>query len=373
MRVAIVSSPYVAVPPVKYGGTELVVYHLINGLKELGHEPVLFGPGDSKVDCEIIPICEKATGFGLTEEERSKVLLENDIIDKRTKNLLRKNLHKFDIIHSHGFDLIDFQDVPNLTTIHGPFDFANLDYFEKRKHLYFVSVSKNQQDSFPNLQYAGVAYNGLNPETFPLITEPEDYLCFLGRLDAEKKPDLAIELALKLNMKLKIGGKIDFKGRDYFEKEIKPHLDNPLIEFLGELNFQQKIDLVSKAKCNFHPTGFREPFGLSVLESAYCGTPTIAISRGSMMELIENGRTGILVEDFVEAYHRFSEVLQLDRNYIAQRSRSLFNYKSMSKQYLFAYEKVIEVFNTKKNLDDVVKNLLENAKTQLADIWRGQI
>lgn len=373
MRVAVVSSPYIPVPPVKYGGTEQVVYHLIKGLKELGHHPILFGPGDSKVDCEIIPICDKATYFGVTDEERDAVAAKVEAIKLNTKELLRKNIDKFDIIHSHAFDLIDFQDVPNLTTIHGVIDFKHLEFFERRKHLYFVSISQNQQDSFPSLQYAGVAYNGLDPQPFPFVSEPEDYVCFLGRMDHEKNPHLAIQLALKMGIKIKIGGKIDYIGRDYFEKEIRPYLDHPLVEFLGELDFVSKIDLISKAKCNLHPTGFREPFGLSVLESAYCGTPSVAIARGAMPELIENGRTGILVEDYVEAYHHMDEVFKMDRNYISQRARSLFNYQSMTKQYLVAYQKVIEVFHTKKEQENIIRNLLSNAKTQIEKAWTGEV
>ena len=373
MRIAVVSSAYIPVPPPKYGGTEQVIYNLVKGLKEAGHEPILFAPADSQVDCEIIPIAEKSTYFGLTDEEKLFIQQKQTESKLKTKELLRENVDKFDIIHSHGFDLIDFQDIPNLTTIHGAINFLNLESFEKRKHLYFVSISKNQQDSFPSLQYAGVAYNGLDYSPFPVVTEPEDYLCFLGRFDREKSPHLAIQLAIKMNIKIKLAGKVDFQGREYFENEIKPFLEHPLVEFLGELGLQDKIELVSKARCNLHPTSFREPFGLSVLEAAYCGTPTAAIARGAMPELIEKGRTGVLVEDMVEAYHHMQEVFEMDRNYIAQRARSLFNYTSMTKQYLVAYQKVIEVFHTKKEQENIIRSLLNNAKSQIEQVWGGDI
>jgi glycosyltransferase involved in cell wall biosynthesis len=373
MRIAVVSSAYIPVPPPKYGGTEQVIYNLVKGLKEAGHEPILFAPADSQVDCEIIPIAEKSTYFGLTDEEKLFIQQKQTEAKLKTKELLRENVDKFDIIHSHGFDLIDFQDIPNLTTIHGAINFLNLESFEKRKHLYFVSISKNQQDSFPSLQYAGVAYNGLDYSPFPVVTEPEDYLCFLGRFDREKSPHLAIQLAIKMNIKIKLAGKVDFQGREYFENEIKPFLEHPLVEFLGELGLQDKIELVSKARCNLHPTSFREPFGLSVLEAAYCGTPTAAIARGAMPELIEKGRTGVLVEDMVEAYHHMQEVFEMDRNYIAQRARSLFNYTSMTKQYLVAYQKVIEVFHTKKEQENIIRSLLNNAKSQIEQVWGGDI
>ena len=134
-------------------------------------------------------------------------------------------------------------------------------------------------------------------------------------------------------MPIKLGGKVDFQGERYFEEQVSPYLDHPLVEFLGELSLDDKTDLLGNARCNLHPTGFREPFGLTVLEAAFCGTPTLAIARGSMPELIEVGRTGMLVEDFVEGYHQIEQCFEMDRSYIAHRSRLLFNYKTMTKQY----------------------------------------
>jgi len=354
MKVAIISGPYLPIPPIRYGGTEQVIFNLIKGLKELGHEPILFGTGDSEVDCEVVEIAPKSLTFPKTVSEWRGIEIEGNKIMKNAKKLLRSMLGGIDIIHSHGVDLTDFQDFPNITTLHGRIDFEEFDYFQKRKNLYYASISKNQQKTFKGLKYAGVAYNGLDYMLFPVVLEPEDYLCFLGRFDGEKNPHLAIKLAIKLGMKIKLGGKIDFQGSEYFDKEVKPFLNHPLVEFLGELNFQEKVELISNAKCNLHPISFREPFGLSVLESAYCGTPTLAIARGSMSELIEEGRTGILVEDFVEGFHKIEACFEMDRMYIAQRSRFLFNHQSMTKQYLRAYENVIGDFkNVGKNLEQL--------------------
>ena len=373
MKIAILAGPYVPIPPIKYGGTEQVVFNLIEGLKELGHEPILFGPGDSQVDCKIIPIVDKAINFGLDSLQQKEVNKRVAEIELVTKQKLLDNLDQIDFIHSHGFDLKDFQNFPNLTTMHGQMTMENIDYFSQRRDLYFVSISKNQQHSFPNLQYVGVVYNGLNPAKFSLVKKPEDYLCFLGRFDREKSPHLAIHLALKLGIKIKLGGKIDFQGKDYFEQEIKPFLKSHLVEFLGELNLEQKIDLIGHAKCNLHPTGFREPFGLSVLESAYCGTPTMAISRGSMPELIEGGRTGALVEDFIEGYHSIKDCFEMDRNYISLRAKNLFNYKTMAKQYVLAYQKVIEIHRAKSDQASQIQKILENTKSDLEKEWQAKL
>ena len=371
MKIAILASPFLPIPPTRYGGTERVIYFLIKGLMELGHEVTLFASGDSKVECELIPICEEAFSH---QTDRAKDLDLNILRDKAIQNgleLVRENIDRFDIIHSHGIDLSSLKDFPNLTTMHGPITLPQMEYFEERKDLFYATISKNQQEVLPDLNYIGTVYNGMDPSVFPIVETPEDYLCFLGRFDREKNPHLAIQLALKLNMKLKMAGKIDFAGYDYFEQECKPHLDNPLIEYLGEIDLEQKILLLGNAKCNLHPVGFREPFGLTILEAAYCGTPTIAISRGSMPELIEENRTGVLVEDFDEGYRRIQDCFLMDRNYISQRSRLLFNYKTMAKQYVLAYEKIVDIYKTETDKESEVARIKNEAKSGLQALWES--
>jgi len=345
MRIAIIAGPHYAIPPLLYGGTERVIGFLVRGLLELGPQPILLAPGDSKVDCELVPICDAAIDFPATGGERS----DHDALrletERRTREELLRLLPRVDVVHSHGFDLSDFRDVPNVTTLHGAFGFDNLALFRARRDLYYVSVSRNQQAGYPGLNYLGIAYNGEDPAPFPVVTEPDDYVCFVGRLDHEKNPHMAIQLAIHLGIPIKLAGKIDFQGERYFATEIEPYLDHPLVEYLGEADDSDTTNLLARARCNLHPTGFREPFGLTVLEAAYCGTPTLAIARGSMPEVIEAGRTGVLVEDFVEGVHQVEECFDLDREYIAERARRLFNYKTMTKQYVRAYERVLDIFD----------------------------
>ena len=365
-----IADPYVAVPPDKYGGTERVIYYLIKGLMEQGHDVTLLASGDSKVPCKLIPISETHIPYGKTPEENKIAEKKVKLIAKHTKKLIKKIAPEVDIIHSHGFDLKEFQEYPNITTLHGAFVFSYLKYFERRRGLFYVTISENQKEGFPDLQYVGTCYNGLDPEEFPVVLEPEDYICFIGRLDHEKNPHLAIELALKLGIKLKLAGKIDFAGYDYFENQIKPHLENPLIEYVGELGMKDKINLISKARVNLHPTGFREPFGLTVLEAAYCGTPTLAISKGSMPELIEEGRTGLLVEDFVEGYHHMDDLFNMDRNYISERAQHLFNYRTMTKQYELAYQKVIEIMDERNKLSQKTITEMQKMRDVLKGVWK---
>ena len=367
MRIAIVAGPYLPVPPKQYGGTELVIYNLVQGLKAAGHEPILIGTGDSTVDCERIPIVDEALYFAKRRKDLKAHTRLVTKAERKTRQVLHDLLPQIDIIHSHGFDLQKFKDFPNVTTLHNMVTLDNLDYYLARKDLYYVSISKNQQAVCPDLNYAGVVYNGENPADFPLIAQPDDYLCFLGRMDRDKNPHLAIQLAISLGMKIKLAGKSDFKSEGYFEEEVEPYLSHPLVEYLGELGFDDKIELISHAKCNLHPTNFREPFGLTVLESAYCGTPTLAVARGAMPELIEQGRTGLLVEDFVEGRHVIKQCFDMDREYIASRARQLFNYKNMSNQYIDVYEKIIAAMALRPA---PTKNLFERAR-EWALGWRA--
>jgi glycosyltransferase involved in cell wall biosynthesis len=342
MRIAIVGNPYYPVPPPAYGGTERVIEQLIKGLIEKGHEPILLAPGDSKVDCELIPIVKKSMPFPKRDSVyfRTRVALSL----QKTKAELKKLAPDVDIIHSHDFDLKDFQRYPNVTTLHGHIDFDNYDYYSNRRDLPFISISHNQQQTFPGMNFVGVAYNGLDPSSFPFVEKPKNYMCFIGRFDFDKSPHMAIQLALAMGMKIKLAGKLDLEGYDYFKKYIKPHLKNPLVEYLGEISREEGIKLAANAKCNLHPLlSRREPFGLTVIEAAYCGTPTMAIKKASMPELIEDRKTGLLVEDFVEGYNYMDELFSLDRNYVARWTRKKFNYQNMTRDYIHAYRRIIKV------------------------------
>jgi len=345
MRVAIIANPYLQIPPPKYGGTEQMIYYLIKGLQEEGHEPILFGPGDSTVDCELIPIVRNHRFFPRLPKELQKFQNYIRRVNKRTASKIYKMLPEIDVIHSEEYDLIDFADFPNVTTLNGPITFDNLKYFSERKKLNYVSISENQRNAYPDLNYIGTVYNGEDPSEFPFVKRPKNYVCFLGRFDEEKSPHLAIELAINLGIPIKVAGKTDFLGFRYFREKVRPLFGHPLVEYLGELDFDEKVKLLSHAKCNLHPTHFREPFGLTVIEAAYCGTPTLAIARGAMPELIEHGKTGMLVEDYIEGFHAIGECFKMDREYIAKRARKKFNYHNMTKGYIRTYRKAIKMAN----------------------------
>lgn len=347
MRIAIVSGPYVPVPPIKFGGTEAIVHNLIKGLRELGHQPVLLGPGDSKTNCHLIPTIDKALYFprGKNQFEKHSQLIRKSEI--ATIRKLKALLPRIDIIHSHGFDMTRFKHLPNITTLHNQITFDDINYFTRRKNLPYVAVSANQQSALPYLNYVGLVCNGEDAGSFPIVKKPKNYICFFGSMNRDRNPVMAIKLALSLKQKIKLAGSVDYYGRAYFRNEIKPYLGHPLVEYLGEIGYREKIKLISNAKCNVHPIIFREPFDLTVLEAAYCGTPTLAIIAGTMPELIEPGRTGLLVEDLVAGRHYIEKCYEMDREYIAQRARKLFNHLTMASEYIEIYKKLINAYKKK--------------------------
>ena len=194
MRILIVANPFIAVPPKKYGGTERVIYFLIKGLVELGHEPILIGAGDSKVPCRLIESVPMAIFYPKRPMDLPRFNVQVKLINRKIGRLIKENITDVDIVHSHGYDLKRFQYHPNLTTLHGPIMFEHLKNLlsRSREGLCYSTISNNQQIVLPQLNFAGTVYNGLDTSDFPIVTEPEDYVCFVGRFDREKNPHLAI-------------------------------------------------------------------------------------------------------------------------------------------------------------------------------------
>lgn len=344
------------VPPAKYGGTERIIYYLIKGLNELGHEPILVGPGDSEADCPIVPTVEKAIYFPLKKADKRAYKKVEQSALRKTTTAISSVLGEVDILHSHGADLLKFKNYPNLTTLHGKIIFEHIPYYLKRHSLNFAGISHNQTRVLKAFNYTGVVYNGLDPDEFTFKKRPQNYLCWIGRFDREKNPHLAIKLAVSLGIKIKVAGKIDYLGDGYFQEEVEPLLKNPLVEYLGEIDLAQKNELLRNAKVNLHPTGFREPFGLTVLEAAYCGTPTLAINRGAMSELVRHSKTGMLVEDFEEGYEYIKICYAMNRQYISRRARRRFNYLRMAKGYINLYEKIIDKKPARKGFKKVFRS-----------------
>jgi glycosyltransferase involved in cell wall biosynthesis len=303
LRIAQIAPLVERVPPKKYGGTERVVYHLTEGLVERGHDVTLFASGDSITNARLIAPIKEALRLG--GEEHSPMIVSMMMLSR----VYEKMLHEFDIIHSHlEYLTLPYAYrtlVPTVLTMHGRLDLGDSTAMLRTyRDMAYVSISDSQRRPVEDINWAKTIYHGYPASCFEFNETPEDYFLYLGRFSEEKKPDQAIMLARECNVPLKIAAKIDPTDREYFEKKIKPLLDHPLIEYVGEVDDFQKVGLLKNAKALLNTIDWPEPFGLVMIEALACGTPVIVRGCGSAPEVITHGKTGFICEsklDFIEA------------------------------------------------------------------------
>jgi glycosyltransferase involved in cell wall biosynthesis len=310
MKIALIAPVEEAVPPIKYGGTERIVYEVAHGIGKLGHTVDLYASGDSRKESNYTLYPTVKQHLRATDEykddikmrDMKKMMLLSDIVD-----LLHKK--NYDIIHNHmGWRYLIFSHFvhgPVVTTHHGPLNAAhhNLVYLAY-KEAFHVSISNNQRKDLPQLNYIATVYNGVNINELPFAPEPkDDYMLFLARISPEKGPLSAIHTALRLKKQLIIASKIDAADREYYEKEVKPIVDNECIVLKGELEIGQKVPLLQNAKLLLVPIQWEEPFGLMFTEAMAVGAPVVTFARGSAPEIIVDGVTGFLVNESEELKH----------------------------------------------------------------------
>ena len=352
MKIAQIAPFEESVPPKKYGGTERIIFHLAEELTKKGHNVTLFATGNSKTSAKLLPIFPKSlrlTKVGQNFKAREAYKLIG--LAKVIEILLKEN---FDIIHNHiGWRFLPFIKILKtkvVTTLHGPLD---IDYqrfiYQKFPNSHYISISKNQREPLPKLNFTGNIYNGIDVKSFPLKEKTGNYLAFLGRMSPEKGPLEAIKIAKKAKLKLIMAAKIDIVDKEYFSKKIKPLIDNRMIKFIGEIEHKKKVQLLQNAKALLAPINWREPFGLFLIESMACGTPVIAFNKGSIPEIISDGKTGFVVKNVDEAVKSLKEIDQIDRRDCRKWVEDNFSVGKMVNKYEALYNKVIkEQKNNKK-------------------------
>lgn len=297
MKIAQLAPPWLPVPPLAYGGTELIIDELTQGLLKKGHEVTLFATGDSRTSAKLSYIYEKAIGDKYVKEHDALAPLLHYI-----ECFDRAN--EFDIIHNHAqyyaMFLADLVKTPVVHTIHGSYSpeytkDEKVQTLKRFKDHNFVSISNSQRGDLPELNYVGTVYNGIDIEKFTFSEKSGDYLLWLGRITPKKGPIEAIKVAQALGMRLKIVAKIDPIEQDFFDNEVKPLIDGDLISFYGEVLGDQKIEFYKNALCTLYPIHWNEPFGLVMAESMACGTPVIAYNQGSVPEVVVDGKSGFIV------------------------------------------------------------------------------
>lgn len=336
LKIAQVSPPWFAIPPRGYGGIELVVSLLADGLVDAGHDVTVFATGDSRTKAKLEFVYE----IGPSE----KILETMPEVVHIMPAYLRHE--EFDLIHDHsgrvGPAIANFIDTPVLHTLHGPFtDEAKAYYASVNHHIFFNAISEYQRSCMPELNYIGTIYNAINTKWYPFSEEREDYLLFLGRMNPQKGAHIAVEVANRLDMKIIIATKMaEPAEKAYFEEEVKPLLRNNA-DILGELDLATKNDLVMRAKCTLFPITWPEPFGLVMIESMVTGTPVICFRNGSVPEVVDDGHSGFIVdtiEEMVDAVRRIDEI---DPNECRRHVEEKFDAPIMVANYEKAYEKML--------------------------------
>jgi glycosyltransferase involved in cell wall biosynthesis len=341
MRIAQISPLFEAVPPKLYGGTERVVYSLTEELVAMGHDVTLFASGDSVTSATLAPMREQA--LRLDPSVKDWVALYNRMVE-----LIYRRKDEFDVLHFHidyfPLSLFSRQNVPFLTTLHGRLDLPEFaEVYGTFRDAPFVSISDSQRKPIPHLNWARTVLHGMPANLLTPQPVKQEYLAFLGRISPEKGLDKAIHIAGRAGMKLKIAAKVDVADREYYESKIRPLIrDNPFVEFIGEINDQQKPGFLSGAHALLFPIDWPEPFGLVMIEAMACGTPVIAFRCGSVPEVIDNGVSGFIVSDEDEAIAATKRLHQLDRAKVRATFDRRWTARRMAEDYVDLYHELAQ-------------------------------
>ncbi len=339
MRIALISPVWFPVPPSGYGGIEWVVSLLADSLAEAGHDVTLFASGDSSTKAALAWAYAEAPSadIGRTGPELRHALACYERADD------------FDVVNDHSGPLAaalgGTVDTPVVHTVHGPLVGADGDLYASLARVApgvgLISVSLNQRKPQPDLPWVANCHNALDLAAYPVTAERGEYLLFLGRLSPDKGCHRAVEVALDAGLPLRIAGKMrEPPEREYFETYVAPHLGDG-IEYLGETSHGKKVALLQNARATLFPIEWEEPFGLVMIESMACGTPVIATRWGAVPEVIEHGRSGVIVDDYHEMAGALAAADALEPLECRRWVEEHFSAERMVEDYAAAYEAVL--------------------------------
>ena len=308
MRIGIIAPPWAPVPPPLYGGIEQAIDGLARGFQAAGHEVLMFTTGDSSCEVPRKWLLKVSEGWrmGYTVPELRHIMAAYE------------ELIGCDVIHDHTVlgpvYAQRLPDLPVVTTVHGPFNEELTDIYLRVAHrVPIIGISDAQCAVVPELEIARVIHHGVDPAAFPLGTGEGGYCLFLGRMNADKGAQRAVDAARKAGVPLVMAGKCrEPWEHQFFDKEIAPHLSED-ITYAGEVPHEEKVELLANARCLLFPIRWNEPFGLVMLESMACGTPVLAFREGAAPEVVEHGVTGFLCDDENDMAESIDRVDSLNR------------------------------------------------------------
>jgi glycosyltransferase involved in cell wall biosynthesis len=339
MKIAQVAPLYESVPPALYGGTERVVAFLTDELVRQGHAVTLFASGDSRTSATLVPIGQRA--LRLDTACRDQISPHVLMIEQ-----LARRAHDFDIVHFHLAEmhfpvLRRLPDIIHVTTLHGRLDLEELQpLYDEFREMPVVSISDAQRRPLPQAGWAATVHHGLPLDLLAFDPGPGKYLAFLGRISPEKRVDRAIAIATACGIPLKIAAKIDAADHDYFQQEIRPMLDNPLVEFIGEIGEGEKSAFLGQAIALLFPVDWPEPFGLVMIEAMACGVPVVAFPCGAVPEVIDHGVTGFIVNTVDEAVEAVRVIHRIDRSACRATFERRFSVRRMAWRYVQIYRQL---------------------------------
>lgn len=340
MRIALISTCAVSVPPRAYGGTELIIAELGRALTQLGHDVTTFATGDSTpagrlqwlFDRPVWPPSERAEFRHAAAAWRS----------------IAHAPGAFDIVHTHGAQSLAFaslvRSVPTVYTLHHHRDEPLIELYRDFPDVAYVAISQRQADLVPEVPIEGVILHGVDPDAFEMGAGDQGFVAFLGRFAAEKGPHMAIDAARRAGVPLRMGGGVHPPDRDYFDREVKGRLADPRagVDWLGELSFIPKVALLRGARALLFPIDWEEPFGIVMIESMLVGTPVIGFARGSVPEVVEEGVTGFIVRDEFEMAARIQQLDGFDRVRCRERARDRWSSLRMAREHEALYERLLQ-------------------------------
>ncbi len=363
MKIALISTPWIKVPPVGYGGTEAVVTNLTEGLVKKGHNVTLFATGDSITKAGLEFLYPRALGNDLNLKVNAYYQLDH--IYHFFKNVAPAG---FDIIHNHNGRIpcffLDLQETPFIHTLHGSYN-TNLDdkshinrearnTLLKFRHHPYISISNKQREDIPELNFIATVYNSIQLEKFPFNPEGGDRIVWLGRVSPTKGVDTLINTAVSANKPLALSLFVDRGEQEYFKNTIQPLLKHPLITVVDEIKDEKrKNGFLAGGRLFLFPINWDEPFGLVMIEAMATGTPVVAYNRGSVAEIIKDGETGFIVDpargvdglqEAIEKIYALPEAqYQQMRKNCRRHVENNFTVEKMVERYEDAYEKILSL------------------------------
>lgn len=348
MKIAIVVPPWFKIPPEKYGGIEVLIGFLSDGLTKKGHKVTLFTISTSETMAQKFKIFDTEMKSYLDKAPSSFL---NVALTHTVGSYLEIARKEYDIVHDHtwkeGLACGIFFNAPVIHTIHSPIDEENKRFYGLFKNypgIYFVTISNFQQTCLPGLNYVATVYNGVDLPKYTYREQKDDYYFWIGRFNEEKAPHLACEVSKKLGKRLILAGKVHEKAeRDYFDVYIKPYIGKN-IEYIGELGHwsKEKMNLLSGGKAYLYPIQWDEPFGITMVEALACGTPVVTFKKGSTSEIITHGTTGFVVETMDEFIDALEQVDMIDPKECRRRVENMFTAETMINNYESVYMRVLE-------------------------------